>query len=118
MTASGEPTIFHACPGTLWKQAQAVGVYALSAVGGAFIHLSPLCALAQTLALHFAGRRDLVLLSVSPALLGPALRWEKSRGNLLFPHLYGDLPLAAVLGVDALPLDGKGVHILPARFTK
>lgn len=35
--------------------------------------------------------------------LGASLRWEPSRGGALFPHLYGDLPVSAVLGVTALP---------------
>ncbi|MGC2602738.1 MAG: DUF952 domain-containing protein, partial [Rhodomicrobium sp.] len=43
------------------------------------------------------------------------LRWELSRGGDLFPHLYGDLPIAAVKSVTALPLAEDGIPILPGN---
>ncbi len=45
--------------------------------------------------------------------LGAALKFEVSRGGALFPHLYGELPLAAVLKVEPLPLGDDGLHIFP-----
>ena len=53
--------------------------------------------MAETAAKHFAGATDLVLVAVEAARLGPALHWEPSRGGALFPHLYGELGLDAVL---------------------
>jgi uncharacterized protein (DUF952 family) len=54
----------------------------------------------------------LLLMHVDADRLGLALKWETSRGGALFPHLYGDLPLAAVLRVEPLPLtDGR--HVFP-----
>ena len=44
---------------------------------------------------------------------GSDLRWEPSRGGDLFPHLYGDLPLAAVKTATAIPLGPDGVPIVP-----
>jgi len=41
------------------------------------------------------------------------LRWERARDGDLFPHLYGDLPIAAVKRVTAIPLGADGVPILP-----
>ena len=35
------------------------------------------------------------------------------RGGALFPHLYGDLPLDAVLAVEPLPLGPDGQHVFP-----
>jgi uncharacterized protein (DUF952 family) len=46
-------------------------------------------------------------------VLGAHLKWEPSRGGMLFPHLYGELPLQAVLRVDPLPLDAAERHIFP-----
>jgi uncharacterized protein (DUF952 family) len=63
---------------------------------------------AETAAKHFAGARDLVLVAVDGDALGAALRWEPSRGGALFPHLYGHLPLGAVLWCKPLPLDAGG----------
>ena len=35
------------------------------------------------------------------------------RGDELFPHLYGDLPINAVLRAEELPLGPDGLHIFP-----
>ena len=40
--------------------------------------------------------------------LGPALRWEPSRGGALFPHLYDELPIDRVLEARAAPLGPDG----------
>ncbi len=42
------------------------------------------------------------------------LRWEPSRGGDLFPHLYGELPIAAVRRVTSIPLGEDGAPIVPA----
>lgn len=78
-----------------------------------FIHFSAAHQLKETLAKHFAGQEDLVLLTVDADVLGPWLKWEKSRGGDLFPHLYGPLDLEAVLAAAPLALDEDECHILP-----
>jgi uncharacterized protein (DUF952 family) len=55
----------------------------------------------------------LLLISVNASALGAALKFEVSRGGALFPHLYGELPLAAVLKAEPLPLGDDGLHIFP-----
>ena len=55
----------------------------------------------------------LVLVAVAVAALGPALKWEPSRGGDLFPHLYGPLPASAATSVVPLPLGADGGHIFP-----
>ena len=62
-----------------------------------FIHFSTAGQVEATAAKYFAGRTDLVLVEVDAAQLGPLLRFEPSRDGALFPHLYGVLPLQAVL---------------------
>ena len=54
-----------------------------------------------------------MLIAVDADALGDALKWEVSRGDDLFPHLYGDLPLAAVLWVRPLPLGIDQQHVFP-----
>ena len=48
----------------------------------------------------YRGRTDLVLLRLDSALLGAPLRWEpgvpSDPASMLFPHLYGPLPVVAV----------------------
>ena len=79
-----------------------------------YIHLSGADTVVATAARHFAGRDDLVLVTVDLALLGDTVRWEVSRGGALFPHVYGALPVAAVVRGHSLPLDPDGRHRFPA----
>ncbi len=80
-----------------WAQFERDGVFAGAPVDLAdgYIHLSTADQLAETIAKHFAGQADLVTLAVDLAQL-PDVRWEPSRGGQLFPHVYGQLPIAAV----------------------
>ena len=94
-----------------WAQAQARGVYGGSVVDRAdgFIHLSAEDQAAETLRLHFAGQTDMVVVGFEAAALGPALKWEASRGGALFPHLYGPLPAVLAVSVqDAAALGAAG----------
>ncbi|HAT07970.1 MAG TPA: DUF952 domain-containing protein [Rhodobiaceae bacterium] len=56
-----------------------------------YIHFSDAAQLETTLEAHFAGHDDLIILAVDAAACGAALRWEPSRDEVLFPHLYGPL---------------------------
>ncbi len=113
----GDP-IFHMCRRDEWLAAEAAGSYAGSSQDRAdgFIHFSTRAQIVESAARHRAGQTGLVLLSVDPEALGPALKWEASRGGALFPHLYGALPTAAVVRVDDLPLGDDGRHVFPADF--
>ena len=78
-----------------------------------YIHFSTPAQVAETAAKWFATESDLVLVAFDPDKLGPALKWEPSRGGALFPHLYAALPLTKVLWARPLPLGGDGRHIFP-----
>ena len=69
--------------------------------------------LRATAAKHFAGVRNLLLIAVDADVLGAALKWEVSRDGDVFPHLYGSLPLTAVLWVEPLPLGIDRRHVFP-----
>ncbi|MFF5202537.1 DUF952 domain-containing protein [Micromonospora parva] len=90
-----------------WDDALAVGAFAGSAVDrqDGFIHLSSGDQVVETARRHFAGATGLTLLRVEEERLGDALRWEPSRGGQLFPHVYGSLPVTAVVAARALPVD-------------
>jgi len=112
--------IFKICPATLWRQAEAARVFHGAPVDFAdgYIHFSTAGQAAETAAKHFAGEADLVLVGVRAESLGPALRWEPSRGGALFPHLYGPLPLALVRFAVPLPLGPDGRHLFPAELMR
>ena len=107
--------IYKICASAMLQEARGRGRFEGSAddLRDGFIHLSAGHQVAGTLAKYFAGHRDLVLLAVDPERLGAGLRWEKSRGGELFPHLYGPLDLDHVISIEALVLQEDGTHRLP-----
>jgi len=89
-----------------WEAFRASGSFRGTAhdVRDGFIHFSAEHQVAGTAAKHYANQQDLVLLHVDTERLAQAeLKWERSRGGELFPHLYGALPLGAVARVEAFP---------------
>jgi len=107
--------VFKIAPEGLWRAAEAAGVFTGAPVDqqDGFIHLSTADQVRETADRHFAGQEDLLLVAVAEEDLGPALRYEPSRGGALFPHLYGSLPVAVVRWVKPLPLDQAGRHVFP-----
>ncbi len=98
-----------------WRAAERSGIYAGSADDrrDGFIHLSTAAQVAETASRHFAGRDDLLLVAFDAPGLGPALRWERSRGGALFPHLYGALDPRGARWVRPLPRGADGRHVIP-----
>lgn len=107
--------IYKICERTRWAQAERDGTFIGSAVDAAdgYIHFSTAAQVAETAGKHFAGMSDLVIVAVGAEELGAALKWERSRGGALFPHLYGELPVSAARWVKPLHLDDDGRHVLP-----
>jgi len=78
-----------------------------------YIHLSTAAQVTETLDKHFAGQTGLWLAMVDLALCGEALRWEVSRGGLLFPHLYGAFDMALVVALAPVERGADGGVVLP-----
>lgn len=99
-----------------WRAAERAGIFRGAAVDrrDGFIHFSTAAQVRETAARHFAGQPDLLLVAYDGAGLGPALKWEPSRGDALFPHLYGTLDPRAARWVKPLPLGRDGKHVFPA----
>jgi uncharacterized protein (DUF952 family) len=99
-----------------WAEAEAAGVFGGASVDRAdgFIHFSTSEQALETAAKWFAGRGDLTLAAIDADALGSDLRWEPSRGGALFPHLYGSLPMSAVIWSRPLPLGPDGRHVFGA----
>lgn len=107
--------IYHMCRAEEWQAAQETGLYPGSSQDRAdgFIHFSTAAQVKESAAKHRAGQDGLLLLAVDAHALGDALKWETSRGGQLFPHLYGPLPVGAVVAVDPLLLGADGLHLFP-----
>lgn len=110
-----ENLIYKICPFSEWRAAEVQGQFRGSAIDleDGYIHFSTALQAGETLAKHFRGQNDLVLIEVASTPLGPALKWEPSRGGDLFPHLYAPLPVAAALSVTPLRMNADGSHEMP-----
>jgi uncharacterized protein (DUF952 family) len=108
-------TIYKICSASAWREAERQGVYRGSAddARDGFIHFSTAAQVRETASRHFFGQKALFLIEVDADLLGPALRWERSRNNELFPHLYGELDLGAVRAVLHMHARSDGHHDIP-----
>lgn len=107
--------VYKIVPLPMWRKAVADGVFTGAPVDLAdgYIHFSTAEQVRETARKHFAGQDDLMLVAVEAEQLGPALKWEKSRGGALFPHLYASLDPAATAWARPLPLDRNGNHLFP-----
>lgn len=103
--------LVHLCGARDWSRARRRGGIRLQAPAE-FIHLSTPEQVHLPANRLFRGRDDLVLLHVDPRLLGSPVRWEPGVAtdpeSMLFPHLYGPLPVRAVIGVAAYPPSPDG----------
>ena len=107
--------IYKICPASAWREAERQGVYRGSADDSrdGFIHFSTASQVPETLRKHYFGQRALFLVEVDDEALGAGLRWERSRNEELFPHLYGELDLGAVKRVLNMHARADGGHDIP-----
>ncbi len=107
--------IYKISPASAWREAERQGIYTGSAddLRDGFIHFSTAAQVAGTAEKFFRGQSGLFLIAIDADALGDDLRWEPSRGGDLFPHLYSDLDLGAVLNVADLPARPDGGHDIP-----
>jgi len=83
-----------------------------------FIHLSAAHQVRGVCERHFAGERDLVLLSFDAGRLGPALKWEASHKGEAFPHLHGALPLALAHSIAEIRRGEDGRLMFPDEVSE
>ena len=107
--------IFHMAREAEWVTAESTGTYQGAdedRVDG-FIHFSTATQVRESAAKHRAGEAGLILIACDPDALGADLKWETARGGDLFPHLYSDIPMSAVVWARPLPLNANGQHVFP-----
>lgn len=106
--------LFHLALSPDWEAAQrSGGPYEVSTIGRTlaqvgFIHCSFTDQVRATAERFYAGRDDVVLLEIDPVAVAPILRIESAVGGRegegghvdQFPHLYGPLPLDAVISAE------------------
>jgi uncharacterized protein (DUF952 family) len=109
--------LWHLAERAEWATAQATGSYerstrdlGLAEVG--FVHCSYAGQVAGVAAAFYADAEDLVLLRIDPALVPAEVRVEGG-----FPHVYGAVPVAAVVSAEPLTRDAAGQLVLPGSIT-
>jgi uncharacterized protein (DUF952 family) len=117
MGATSDPGIdvlVHLCTAQEWRAARGSGTHrpdSLDSVG--FVHLSGPEQVHLPANRHYAGRTDLMLLRIDAACLSSPVRWEPGvpadPDGMVFPHLYGPLPVEAVISVTPYLPDADGV---------
>lgn len=90
------PHLFHIVAGATWAAAGAAYRPDTFAAEG-FVHCSYAEQVAATAQRHYGGVRGLSLLEIDPDRLIAPVRVEGG-----FPHVYGDVPRAAVIAVHDL----------------
>ena len=112
-------TLFHITSADEAGDAIRAGIYAPRAFEAeGFIHCSyarQVCDVANRI---FSGRSDLVLLEIDRTKLTCAVIDENLEGGAqLFPHIYGRLPVLAVVRTHRFPCGADGRFELPGTVT-
>jgi uncharacterized protein (DUF952 family) len=108
--------LYHIANRSAWEADQGSGIYeGDTLLSDGFIHCSKLEQVLKVANSFYRGEDDLILLKIDPDQAGAEIRFENTEGGAeLFPHLYGPLPVEAVLQVIAFPSDEYGRFHLPA----
>jgi uncharacterized protein (DUF952 family) len=111
--------ILHICPRDVWAAAEAAGTYegdTLASQG--YIHCSTPEQVHRPATFLFRGRTDLLLLQIDESRLPVPITWEQgdppTPDGELFPHLYGALPIDAVIAIYAYQPDADGSFSPPS----
>ena len=110
--------VYKICDAALWREAEAAGQFTGAEIDikDGYIHFSTRSQVEETAKKHFRFAKNLVLVKIDPRVLN--LVWETSRGGDLFPHLYEEMSMKAVLAVDPLVLSEVGVPEQANGFQK
>ena len=93
--------ILHITSEGAWAEAVARGAYTADSLATeGFIHCSTPAQVVWVANTRFRGRTDLILLHIDPLTLDADVRYENLEGGReRFPHVYGAIPVSAVVEV-------------------
>ena len=106
--------LLHLISSDEWSSATTQGnLWPESLRSAGFVHLSTPEQVHLPANRLYRGRDDLVLLHIDPARLDAPIRWESGvptdPESMRFPHLYGALPVTAVINVTSYHPGADGI---------
>ena len=110
-----ESRIYKVVSQTQWEEAVEEGTFRGAPIDhqDGYIHFSTAAQVKETVALHFRGQTNLLLVELQTKDFAEELKWEPSRGGELFPHLYGTFRTSAASRVLPIAALEDGTHKLP-----
>lgn len=110
-------TILHITQREQWESAKNLGTYRSSTLDTeGFIHCSTLAQVIGSANRFFTGLTDLVILEIEIDRVMSEVRYEGTDKITLFPHIYGELNVDAVIRSIDLDVDADGSFILPIEL--
>ena len=95
--------LLHIATAEDWEARSGLHYRPAGLVDDGFVHCCDRSQLAGVLDRYYRDRDDLVLLHLDPAGLTVDVVWEDTTGRgERFPHVYGPIDAAAIVGVEAL----------------
>jgi len=109
-------TIFHITSRQEWNRAEAEGVYRSKTFPTeGFIHCSTSEQVLQVANIRFHGQKGLVLLVIDSDRVTADIRYENLEGGVqMFPHIYGELNINAVVRILEFEPGADGHFNLPS----
>jgi glutathione S-transferase len=112
VTAPSDP-LLHLAVASEWERARAAGAYDRSTIDTSlaeegFIHCSFAHQVQATADRYYRGRDDIVLLAIDPARIDAEVLVEEAASGERFPHVYGPIPVDAVVSARPVPLGTDG----------
>ncbi len=106
--------IFHITTPELWQTALNRGIYecpSLKEVG--FIHCSTIEHLLDSANIHFkdAENEELIVLHIPEKKVRKSLKWEITRNEISFPHIYSKIPVEVIQDISLLERNPEGLWV-------
>ncbi|MEP6754650.1 MAG: ACP S-malonyltransferase [Chthonomonadales bacterium] len=116
--AGPDRLIYHIVKREVWDAASARGEYRSESLATeGFIHCSRIGQVAETGNRHYRARAGLTLLEIDTSKLSVEVKFEGAENAETFPHIYGPLPLSAVVRVIDFPAGPDGRFKLPNELS-
>ncbi len=111
--------IYHIAHKVDWEKAQRSGSYTADSLATqGFIHCSTSTQVIKVANTFYRGVQGLVLLVIQPDKLQTEVRFENLEGGEeLFPHVYGPIPLTAVINAADFPPSADGGFQFPGQVS-